>query len=93
MQTILFTVAHELGHIILEHDTNSPGYGVLFRDSAKPKNKNPMEQEADCFAANLLVPTSMLREYLENYPGVPNLLLARLFGVSEEVIRWRRKHI
>ena len=88
-----FTVAHEIGHIVMGHDVNVPGYGVLYRNSKKQKYKSPMEQEADCFAANLLVPTSTLREYLENYPGVPNLLLARLFEVSEEVIRWRRERI
>jgi len=85
-----FTVAHELGHIVLGHDIASE-YTVLFRDSEKKKNKSPTEQEADCFAANLLVPMSMLRECLERYPFATNRHLALFFGVSEEVIKWRRK--
>ena len=88
-----FTVAHELGHVVLGHDIESPEYSVLFRNSEKQKYKSPMEQEADCFAANLLVPMSMLRECLENYPFALDQQLAQIFGVSAEVIKWRRKYI
>jgi len=86
-----FTVAHELGHFVLEHDIESPAYRILYRNSEKQINKDSIEQEADAFAANLLVPLSMLRECLETYPFATNQQLAQFFGVSMEVIKWRRK--
>ena len=45
--TIRFTLAHELGHIILDHN------GV------NPYN----EKEADCFARNILCPIPIIRSY------------------------------
>lgn len=46
-QTIRFTVAHELGHIILEHLTDSKCH----------------DMEANCFARNLLAPVPIREEY------------------------------
>ncbi|MDR0521678.1 MAG: ImmA/IrrE family metallo-endopeptidase [Planctomycetaceae bacterium] len=87
-----FTVAHELGHFLLEHDVLSPEYTYLFRHPEKQKNV-PMEQEANIFAANLLVPTSFLREYLERYSFATDEQLSRIFGVSATVIKYRRLYI
>jgi len=83
-----FTIAHELGHYLLKHYESSE-YTVLLRNSNAMK-KTPMEQEANCFAANLLVPSMFLREYINNFPFITDLQLARLFGVSVDVIRFRR---
>ena len=89
-----FTIAHELGHYILEHEENK--IGVLLRyPEIRNKNKDPLEQEANCFAAELLVPRDMLKKVKSEY----NLsqkddidILARLFGVSKEVMGYRLKH-
>ncbi|HEV7702163.1 MAG TPA: ImmA/IrrE family metallo-endopeptidase [Candidatus Paceibacterota bacterium] len=59
----LFTIAHELGHIFLEH-TN---YGVLFRIPKKDANYIKEEKEANSFAANLLMPVNMVFDYMEKY--------------------------
>lgn len=85
-----FTAAHELGHYILEHEPDK--YGVLPR-FASPVDRDPIEQEANCFAANLLVPESMLKEAMEKYSLTENDLdlLARIFGVSTGVIKYRLK--
>lgn len=48
-----FTVAHELGHILLHG-----GHGVYNREPCE--NDNPIEQEANVFASRLLAPACVL---------------------------------
>lgn len=85
-----FTIAHELGHFELGHQPDK--YGVLPR-FASPIDKDPIEQEANCFAANLLVPEDKLSETMDHYnlTKQDTSLLADLFGVSLEVIKYRLK--
>ena len=86
-----FTIAHELGHFKLGHKPNE--FDVLYR-FATTIDKNPIEQEANCFAANLLVPEKMLEEVMKKYKLTENdQLLADIFGVSLEVIKYRLKWI
>lgn len=83
-----FTIAHELGHQRLHEEwAQSENYQALFRDS---RNQNDArEMEANCFAANLLVPKFLL----DKYKKVASISeLARLFVVSETVIRIRLKN-
>ena len=92
-----FTIAHELGHIIL-HSTEleaDPDIGILYRRPLGQKNEDEKEQEANCFAANLLVPKSMLEGVLNEYKDIipednGTNLLSTIFGVSQEVIGFRR---
>jgi len=86
-----FTIAHELGHYLLGHRQES-GYTVLLRNP-DGMVKTPIEQEANCFAANLLVPGSFLLQYLEDYPGISDHQLTKFFGVSVDVIRYRRLYV
>lgn len=80
-----FTVAHELGHHILHREwANSTDYRVLLRE--QEGSSDPYEQEANAFAANLLVPASMLDAY-KNVASIPEL--ADLFLVSVPVIKNR----
>jgi Zn-dependent peptidase ImmA (M78 family) len=83
-----FTIAHELGHALLHEDIfrQEPSrYKVLMR-SPMGRTKDPLEQEANAFAANLLVP----RFLLDKYAKVASVYeLSRLFVVSEDVIRFR----
>ncbi len=83
-----FTIAHELGHYLLKHHESSE-YSVLLRNTSTA-TKTPMEQEANVFAANLLVPDVFLRECIDKYPFATDEQLGRLFGVSAEVIRYRK---
>jgi len=55
--------------------------------------KTPIEQEANCFATNLLVPASFLQQYLDDFPDITNQQLSKAFGVSAEVIHYRRLYI
>lgn len=83
----IFTVAHELGHKILHEEwANSKNYTVLLREQLEFPSKDFHEQEANCFAANLLVP----KKFLFRYKDVASIKeLAKLFMVSELVIRNR----
>lgn len=77
-----FTVAHELGHHILHKEwAKSSDYKMMFRNEGP--SKDPHEQEANAFAANLLVPRKMLDEYKSL--ASPSEL-AELFLVSLPVI-------
>ena len=78
-----FTLAHELGHIFLRHDKRDFYDAEAVRDlgedipeSAKP----PWEQEADAFAAELLIPQEQLKKYQAELKNPEKL--AGIFQVS-----------
>lgn len=84
---ITYTIAHELGHHFLHRDyIRSNNYLPMPRRDRYNDIKPKEEIEADTFAANLLVPLFMLKEYKD---FANERELARLFFVSEEVIRFR----
>jgi Zn-dependent peptidase ImmA (M78 family) len=82
-----FTIAHELGHLLMHRDevANDPRYAVLMRKPIGPNETDPIEKEANCFAASLLVPA----EFLNPYRDLDAERLSRIFVVSTEVIRHR----
>lgn len=84
----IFTIAHELGHWLLHknHLLENPEIGILFRRPIGGET-DPIEQEANCFAANLLVPKSMLLNYLKYTKDEGKL--AEIFNVSRQVIGYR----
>lgn len=91
-----FTIAHELGHIKLHSEEleKNPDMGILYRRPLGKKDDDQKEQEANYFAASLLVPESMCKEILEKYKDViteENKIefLSTLFGVSQEVVGYR----
>lgn len=87
-----FTVAHELGHFNLHQEElkKDPKIGILYRRPLGKKDDDEFEQEANCFAANLLVPFEMLKQYRDEYKKLATVeMLSSLFGVSAEVIRYR----
>jgi len=81
-----FTLAHELGHFFIEEHLvalrsgRSPGHGSL----AEYESRNPVEQEADCFASNLLMPAArFLKAAKGKLRGLCSILeLAGAFGTS-----------
>jgi Zn-dependent peptidase ImmA (M78 family) len=81
-----FTVAHELGHKILHEEwAKTADYKVLLRDSDNI-DQDFREKEANAFAANLLMPRSMMDRYWEN---VSVSQLSQLFAVSVPAIKAR----
>lgn len=92
-----FTVAHELGHYIL-HRTESSVFidstYTFYRDSNSSDGKTLQEIQANAFAAELLMPETIIRDHLKTYEvdlydarEVANL--ASKFGVSEQALTIR----
>lgn len=66
-----FTICHEIGHLLMEHE-------------CKPGENTNEEKEADCFAAELLMPKKFLRS---DFPKIKNIKeLAKLYRVSEQAM-------
>ena len=84
-----FTCAHELGHYIKRTENGEePDYNFIdYRNSLSAKGTDKEEIFANQFAANLLMP----REEVENLrtEGVPPVLMAAHFDVSDDAIRFR----
>lgn len=71
-----FTLAHELGHIILEH--------ISFDGSTSQYSGGSQEKEANAFAGALLVPSKDIKAFMKN--GDKNLEdIIRRYQVSKEV--------
>ena len=101
-----FTIAHELGHATLHLKSrpvsrpdvviDKPGE-VLFRDELSSQARDPMEIEANAFAADLLMPASMVKQYfvaqVRRRPEatVEDLVetLAKRFEVSAQAMSFR----
>lgn len=73
-------IAHELGHIFLEHGENPINVGVDLRDSVT-------EAEANWFGFALLVPTPAAFHLARI--GLPPTEAAPILGVSEDLMRMR----
>ena len=88
-----FTVAHELGHYFLHRERmkEDPNIAVLYRIPLGTLNKDPIEKEANCFAANLLVPEGLLKEKMDQNEDVN--FLADVFKVSRDLIGFRIENV
>lgn len=84
-----FTVAHELGHHVLEHGSVVDPEENLSHDAT-----DPVERAANAFAAELLLPDSALEVWWQAQPIPPVTLesvtrLAAAYGVSAKMTFWR----
>lgn len=86
-----FTIAHELGHWILHRSffERRPDLYHLLPRFQRAERGNPFEQEANCFAANLLVP----RKLLIPVKDAPVTALSTIFAVSREMMENRLKNV
>lgn len=71
-----FTVAHELGHIILEH--------ITFGGDSSQLSSSSQEKEANQFAGSLLVPIKDLKTFMKNKDKTIDDVIKR-YWVSKEV--------
>jgi len=95
-----FTIAHELGHLILNHngDLFVDKEHVLYRDSRSKEGSLKLEREANRFAAELLMPEEMIiDEIVENEIDLddPKKLndLAKKFKVSTQALTIRLNNL
>jgi Zn-dependent peptidase ImmA (M78 family) len=81
-----FTIGHELGHFYIDEHRNELAAGRTLRHGSRCEyeSKNPVEQEADHFASNLLMPTKRFIQTANGYSvGLQAILgLARSFSAS-----------
>lgn len=73
--------SHELGHMLLHKNSN-----VLFMDTRTHFITTKYENEANTFAAELLIPDSII---LEN-PGMTRSQLAGLVGYDEKIMNFKK---
>ena len=81
-----FTLCHELGHYYIDEHRNALAAGTIpaYPSECEYESDETMEQEADLFAANLLLPRQrFVRLAAKMHPGLDSVLqLARRFGAS-----------
>jgi Zn-dependent peptidase ImmA (M78 family) len=84
------SIAHELAHWIMHRDAVEKDENEIRIVYRKPigEETDPIELEADAFAAYLLVPEEMLSRYQDK----SDLELAQIFNVSQSLIGYRRKN-
>jgi Zn-dependent peptidase ImmA (M78 family) len=91
-----FTMAHELGHLILNHKGNFfIDRGLInYRDSKSGTGEDIQEREANAFAAELLMPEEMLkRDFKKGIYDIENPesmeKLANKYKVSVQALTFR----
>ena len=96
-----FTIAHELGHFFLEHqrgglfvDNHKKNFAVLYRDAQSSTGEILQEQEANAFAAALLMPKKWLEARIRKFnfdltDETDLQMLARQFEVSSQAMAIR----
>lgn len=72
--------AHELGHMFLHKNSNA-----LFMDTRTHFVKTKYENEANTFAAELLIPDSVIL----NNPGMTKNQIARIMGYEEKIMDFK----
>lgn len=85
-----FTIAHELGHYILHKDKQKETFWRMDGVNIDTQDKAE-EQEANWFAASLLMPRSQVLHYWQHSQNIENV--AAIFGVSNTALVWRLKNI
>jgi Zn-dependent peptidase ImmA (M78 family) len=94
-----FTIAHELGHYILEHNKElslSKTQLPIYRNEKSSTGEDKMEREANLFAATLLMPADFIEFEIDNdFLNQGNRIgyLAKKFKVSEQAMSYRLAYL
>lgn len=86
-----FTIAHEIAHFIFDKKS---AVTIDYRNNGNTIVKDPKEERANIFAANLLMPKKWLQEDFnkipqENFSKDHIAELARKYGVSTDAMTYR----
>lgn len=81
---VRFSIIHEFGHYLLEHKLNLERNDALY---------DVQEVEANCFAAQVLMPEQLLRVCLKRGQALSEDFIMRSFGVSREAAQKRRNSL
>lgn len=73
-----FTIAHEIGHIVLGHIDHL----VVDTNIDVNEKEEIFDVEADVFARNFLAPPMLVKKLIEGSPSDPKKLLMKRFGLS-----------
>jgi Zn-dependent peptidase ImmA (M78 family) len=91
-----FTVAHEIGHLLLHADENlhvDKNFPIGLRSGISGKSVDQNEIEANQFAAALVMPEELLATDIEPFVGKDVMLairrLAKKYRVSEQAMSIR----
>ena len=96
-----FTIAHELGHLLLHAgerlhvDRAQRGFQVMRRDDLSSQGTDEAEREANLFAAELLMPQAFLEADIENEDDLDLLDeddladIAKRYMVSAQALTFR----
>lgn len=79
-----FTLAHEIGHYVLEHKIMNTDDLV---DDSNTDTSSPIEREANYFASCLLMPRELVEQNIKGTREIDEL--ARKFNVSEQAMTIR----
>ncbi|MDJ0625752.1 MAG: ImmA/IrrE family metallo-endopeptidase [Candidatus Caenarcaniphilales bacterium] len=82
-----FTIAHEIGHHILHEDIHFRTDNFNYIDEEIEK-----EQEANYFAASLLMPDCLVKKYKVDYGGDLEKI-SLIFGVSKQAMQIRLSNL
>ncbi len=83
-----FTIAHELGHIFLEHHLVA-GTDILSRSMIPQAQYKEYENEANAFARNLLSPAPLARMVVKNRPDTRVADLEKAFFITSKAAETR----
>ena len=87
-----FTCAHEIGHFMLRRaDADETPYSFVDkRNGLSAEDTNPDERWANAFAAELLMPEAIVRDWSKSHD---DLAMAERFGVSSEAMNARLRSL
>lgn len=103
-----FTLAHEIGHFCLHRDKSLKGFSDSEQTMSRTQSYwNPVESEANNFAAQLLMPKSLImaegQQVIDDYTHVYQMdtiplsdfveLMADRFGVSNKAMEYRLRNL
>ena len=82
-----FTLAHEIGHCIMHRKKYPAGLMESINMFRNPENHSPEEIQANAFAAELLMPSDMVKAMWDKWGSTE--ILADIFKVSLSAMSYR----